>query len=56
MRSKSKEERDGEKMEDLVKTFNKTKMAAWFVSNCHSHSGREKIVNVMKSMIKVNDI
>nr|XP_053630708.1 alpha-(1,3)-fucosyltransferase C-like [Cherax quadricarinatus] len=32
----------------------KTKMAAWFVSNCFTHSRREKLVNFMKKFIPVD--
>ncbi|XP_027208813.2 alpha-(1,3)-fucosyltransferase C [Penaeus vannamei] len=32
----------------------KTKMAAWFVSNCYSHSKRERIVKSLQSYIKVD--
>lgn len=32
----------------------KTKMAAWFVSNCASHSGRMEMVNTLKKYIDVD--
>ncbi|XP_042217518.1 alpha-(1,3)-fucosyltransferase C-like [Homarus americanus] len=32
----------------------KTKMAAWFVSNCISHSRREKLVRFMQKFIKID--
>ncbi|KAK3872913.1 hypothetical protein Pcinc_022043 [Petrolisthes cinctipes] len=32
----------------------KTKLVAWFVSNCHTHSGREKLVEALRKWIPVD--
>uniref|UniRef100_A0A2P2I2W6 Fucosyltransferase n=2 Tax=Hirondellea gigas TaxID=1518452 RepID=A0A2P2I2W6_9CRUS len=34
--------------------FNKTRLAAWFVSNCHAHSGRDQVIKGIKSFMQVD--
>ena len=32
---------------------NKTRLVAWFVSNCNAHSGRDEVVKGLSNFIKV---
>ena len=51
-----------EELNDYIKSYgidhnyinqNKTKIIAWFVSNCYSQSGREKYVKELQKYIEV---
>jgi hypothetical protein len=56
----------GQELEDFIREFGrnnshlaaktKTNFAAWFVSNCHTPGGREKLVHKMRKRVQVIEI